>query len=664
MRLIQNDSEFLTVAQILLKEVVNGFEEGKYLVYTPDNIELPEEKEVESAEDFVFKGEAQDIDQAECFRLLGVILYHLVKDQSEYNHEAYLVDGTDAYLNLSFESTFWPVVVAMLQGDENALDNIAEATSKSLAQKGENKRALKETDSGQGHLPVVDGRFKLVNSFEITVPKDYNHSTHLDQFRSKYDSDFTNYTSVISDGCFPNASAVLRPGQRFLIKVFQVREDMSHEDCLSFLEKNNASLVGVRGLTLAWHLYEEEFPSGNYIYSLDKVDNLHWNKNFRRYYPGIFRRNEDRGNFELRSDESLLMVGKYILCFNEILGEESAAAGGDEGVDETDVETLDVIGNRIIITGNDHSFVGASIANQLDNIIRVDPANRPESFLRRDVMLYPELQDEGPNEYDINQIEEWHYPESIGNQKSGQTIVDYLVARDDLGAQLGVEDLWAIQAKGIDFFRTHFAGKNIFAWKSAYNDGRVISVPFLTEVSGQVVILYDHSANLWRSRQAGWRFKCLAKIHLIDCNAELFIPEDMIIRPEDQLPNCVTGLLDLTPEKIRLYFPKTHGRASFFQEDKILAHLKNKLVLNANVLDYLLKHPQLIPKECGSIFTLFWGTIYRQPSSGYLYVRYLWKNSPDDLIRGFHQVGHSCSHSTAFALLKDTSIRRFISFLK
>lgn len=44
--------------------------------------------------------------------------------------------------------------------------------------------------------------------------------------------------------------------------------------------------------------------------------------------------------------------------------------------------------------------------------------------------------------------------------------------------------------------------------------------------------------------------------------------------------------------------------------------------LNANVLEYLLKHPKLIPEDWKGKFIYFWGTIYRR-SGGYLLIRCL-----------------------------------------
>ena len=51
--------------------------------------------------------------------------------------------------------------------------------------------------------------------------------------------------------------------------------------------------------------------------------------------------------------------------------------------------------------------------------------------------------------------------------------------------------------------------------------------------------------------------------------------------------------------------------------------LKGKPVLNANVLDYLLAHPELIPEDWKGKYVFFWGTIYRN-SGGNLCVRYLY----------------------------------------
>jgi len=50
-----------------------------------------------------------------------------------------------------------------------------------------------------------------------------------------------------------------------------------------------------------------------------------------------------------------------------------------------------------------------------------------------------------------------------------------------------------------------------------------------------------------------------------------------------------------------------------------LVDMKGKIFLNACILDYLLKHPELIPEEWKKGVTYFWGTIFRR-SDGSLFV--------------------------------------------
>lgn len=65
-----------------------------------------------------------------------------------------------------------------------------------------------------------------------------------------------------------------------------------------------------------------------------------------------------------------------------------------------------------------------------------------------------------------------------------------------------------------------------------------------------------------------------------------------------------------------------------------------RTLLNSNVLDYIYDHPELFPEhwkkdENGEIhYIFFWGSIFRSPSGGSLYVRYLcWDD--DSLSRDF-----------------------------
>jgi hypothetical protein len=82
-------------------------------------------------------------------------------------------------------------------------------------------------------------------------------------------------------------------------------------------------------------------------------------------------------------------------------------------------------------------------------------------------------------------------------------------------------------------------------------------------------------------------------------------------------------------KRLQLYLDLGQKNGKYIEGNKLRKQLAGKPVLNANVLDYLLKNPQLIPddwKKDGSgntCYIFFWGTIYRV-SGGYLFVRYLY----------------------------------------
>ena len=68
------------------------------------------------------------------------------------------------------------------------------------------------------------------------------------------------------------------------------------------------------------------------------------------------------------------------------------------------------------------------------------------------------------------------------------------------------------------------------------------------------------------------------------------------------------------------------------------------LVLNANVLDWLLDHPELIPEEWKDFYIFFWGTIYRYSEDSFS-VRYLcWSNSKWCWFLGWSGRGFESKH--------------------
>lgn len=112
--------------------------------------------------------------------------------------------------------------------------------------------------------------------------------------------------------------------------------------------------------------------------------------------------------------------------------------------------------------------------------------------------------------------------------------------------------------------------------------------------------------------------------YLINCDANPFMPKGWKVESHQK-----GGQLAFDPTKVELYLSPNQQGEKHIVGNKLRKELVNKCVLNANVLDYLLVHPELIPEdwkknEQGEIrYIFFWGTIYRV-SRGSLYVRCLY----------------------------------------
>jgi hypothetical protein len=120
--------------------------------------------------------------------------------------------------------------------------------------------------------------------------------------------------------------------------------------------------------------------------------------------------------------------------------------------------------------------------------------------------------------------------------------------------------------------------------------------------------------------------------HVVDLGADPCVPKDWSV--VEHRKGKVAKLerkgdnLYLDGRKIEFFLSKEQSGIRLVRGNELFEELKKHSVLNANVLDYLLKHPHLIPEtwkmdENGnSRYVFFWGTVYRG-SSGRLSVRCL-----------------------------------------
>jgi hypothetical protein len=135
--------------------------------------------------------------------------------------------------------------------------------------------------------------------------------------------------------------------------------------------------------------------------------------------------------------------------------------------------------------------------------------------------------------------------------------------------------------------------------------------------------------------------KTKTKEVIIDCDAPAQIPQGYNWTIEEHQKG---GKLQWNPKNISLYLSEKQ-KESWVEGNDLRKEIKNPL--NANVLDYLLKNPTLIPEDWKGKYVYFWGTIYRY-SGGGLYVRYLcWHDGGWDWGNYWLDDGWDCSFPAA-----------------
>ena len=97
--------------------------------------------------------------------------------------------------------------------------------------------------------------------------------------------------------------------------------------------------------------------------------------------------------------------------------------------------------------------------------------------------------------------------------------------------------------------------------------------------------------------------------HIIDCSAPPFVPDGWKVVKHD----TTRERIHWNPRRVELYLTPSQKADAAAEARIVFAELNPLPVLNANILDYLLKRQELIPKEWRDedreVF--FWGTVYR-----------------------------------------------------
>jgi hypothetical protein len=105
--------------------------------------------------------------------------------------------------------------------------------------------------------------------------------------------------------------------------------------------------------------------------------------------------------------------------------------------------------------------------------------------------------------------------------------------------------------------------------------------------------------------------------HIIDLDAAPHIPKNLKVESHKK-----GGQFEWDLKKVQLYLSPNQEDGKYIVGKYLRKELENQPVLNANALDYLLEHRELIPEEWKGKRIFFWGTIYLH-SNGNLCVRCL-----------------------------------------
>jgi hypothetical protein len=167
----------------------------------------------------------------------------------------------------------------------------------------------------------LDERFgTTIVEFELTVPADYNHDTQIDTSGKKARKEKTTYyynDDLISKN-FAKATNKLVPGKTYKVKIIPILQTVTSEDCMTFLKKQNAVLVGGQGATLVYDLAKDKLPKGKYTVSFDEKEALWKDAGGYRRVPYVIADTDGDFSFNLGSFGLDWASVHCVLCFCDL----------------------------------------------------------------------------------------------------------------------------------------------------------------------------------------------------------------------------------------------------------------------------------------------------------------------------------------------------------
>ena len=164
-------------------------------------------------------------------------------------------------------------------------------------------------------LSFHDSRFgPSYCEFEFTVPENYDNDHQIDNFVANEKKSGCPIAEELNDENFKKVSHKLIPGKTYIGKFYPIFDIVSGKDCISFLKKRNAFLLGAQGLTFLSSLVDSSnLPQEKWIYSFDLEESLFFDG--ENYFAPAFFFN--KMNYILNNIEFNLDKGDCLFCVFE-----------------------------------------------------------------------------------------------------------------------------------------------------------------------------------------------------------------------------------------------------------------------------------------------------------------------------------------------------------
>jgi hypothetical protein len=163
--------------------------------------------------------------------------------------------------------------------------------------------------------PTPCEKFTLLKEFSLRVPGNFVHETYLDTFAKNHRHEFAyGYNDNLTSENFKNASVKLVPGKTYKVKIFDINERVTSDECLAQYRAVNAILAGTNGVALVYERKRKKLPKGKWSVSFDRKEALPVVDGYRRV-PCVDAHSDGDFKFDLGRFEGTWHPDHCLLCF-------------------------------------------------------------------------------------------------------------------------------------------------------------------------------------------------------------------------------------------------------------------------------------------------------------------------------------------------------------